>query len=120
MSYPYSSLYLEAYRARQRLTQALRDQGSEGPSLPSLQGAGAKNEQEQDFGTNTASKSNSTNKDISTNGFVLALLLFGTIAAVQTDQPTFWLLIGPAPLLVGFAAIAFLRQRFDSRSRVER
>jgi hypothetical protein len=32
--------------------------------------------------------------------FLLTLLLIGTIGAAQTDNPTFWLLIGPAPFSV--------------------
>jgi hypothetical protein len=130
MSYPYSSLHLEAHRAKQRLTQAFRDQGSGSLPSPLLEITPATIEQEEadsqpqlsprvtgsrdvlfDLGTNTECESNSTRRDMSASSFTLALLLFGTIAAAYTDRPAFWLLIGPAPLAVGFAAIAFLRPR---------
>ena len=47
--------------------------------------------------------------------FTLTLLLSSTIAAANTDQPLFWLLIGPAPLAIGLAATVFFRQRFPLR-----
>ena len=53
---------------------------------------------------------------MSASGFTLTLLLFETIAAACTDQHVFWLLIGPAPLVIGFAAIGFLRLGFDLHS----
>ena len=130
MSYPYSILYLEAHRAIQRLTQTFRDQRARNVASPALDCTPATIRQEEadnqprlsprvtcprdvlpDLRTNIACKSNSTRSDMSASSFSLALLLFGTIAAAYTDQPAFWLLIGPAPLAVGFAAIAFLRQR---------
>lgn len=45
-------------------------------------------------------------------GITLTLVLLGTIAAAHTDCPVLWLLIGPAPLGVGFTVIAFLRHGF--------
>src|ERR1700732_2222402 len=44
-------------------------------------------------------------------GFAWTLLLIGTGAAAETDRPVLWLLVGPVPFVVGFAAVAFLRQR---------
>ena len=43
--------------------------------------------------------------------FTLTLLLLGTIGAVQTDNPMFRLLIGPAPFAVLFTGLALFRQR---------
>lgn len=51
--------------------------------------------------------------DMSSFSFTLTLLLSGTIAAANADQPLFWLLIGPTPLAIGLAAAVFLRPRFD-------
>jgi len=47
--------------------------------------------------------------------FTLTLLLLGTIGAAQTDNPMFWLLIGPGPSVVVFAGIVFSRQGFSPR-----
>jgi hypothetical protein len=128
MSYPYSSLHLEADRAQRRLTQAFRDQRAK--SLPPASIDGTVKEQEEaanrpqlsrqrdvllDLRPNTAypNTPNSARSDMSATSFTLTLLLFATIAAAHTDQPAFWLLIGPAPLAVGFAVIALFRRRFD-------
>jgi len=128
MSYPYSSLHLEADRARRRLTQAFQDQRAE--SLPPASIEGTVKEQEKaanrpqlstqrdvllDLRPNAAypNTSNSARRDMRASSFALTLLLFATIAAAHTDQPAFWLLIGPAPLAVGFAVVALFRRRFD-------
>ena len=47
--------------------------------------------------------------DMSTFTFGLTLLLLATTGAAQTDNPTFWLLIGPAPFAVVFAGLVFFR-----------
>jgi hypothetical protein len=47
-----------------------------------------------------------------THSVILTLVLLGTIAAAHTDHPVFSLLVGPAPLGVGFTVITFLRQGF--------
>jgi hypothetical protein len=52
-----------------------------------------------------------TENDMSASTITLTLLLLATIAAVHSDQPTFWLLIGPAPLASGLAALTFLRRK---------
>jgi hypothetical protein len=128
MSYPYSSLHLEADRAQRRLSQAFQDQRAK--SLPPASIEGTFKEQEEvanrrqlspqrdvllDIRSNAAypNTSNSARRDMSTTSFALTLLLFGTLAAARTDQPAFWLLIGPAPLAVGFAVVALFRRRFD-------
>lgn len=126
MTYPYSSLYLEAYQARQRLTQTLRDQGfesiggREGKSVTNEWKAGAHQPRLSsrvtgardailDLRNDTTCERNSTGRDMSTSTFALMLLLFGTIVAAYTDQSAFWLLIGPVPLALGLAGIAFFR-----------
>jgi hypothetical protein len=48
--------------------------------------------------------------DMSTFSFTLTLLLLGTIGAAQTDNPMFWLLIGPAPFAVVFTGLVFFRR----------
>jgi len=48
---------------------------------------------------------------MSTFSFTLTLLLLGTIGAAQSDNPVFWLLIGPGP----FTGLAFLRQQFSPK-----
>lgn len=47
--------------------------------------------------------------DMSTFTFGLTLLLLATTGAAQTDNPTFWLLIGPAPFAVVFAGLVLFR-----------
>jgi len=61
----------------------------------------------------SAKESDWFGKDMSSFSFTLTLLLSGTIAAANADQPLFWLLIGPTPLAIGLAAAVFLRPRFD-------
>ncbi|MGA8656666.1 MAG: hypothetical protein WB586_11015 [Chthoniobacterales bacterium] len=53
--------------------------------------------------------------DMSTFSFTLTLLLLGTIGATQTDNPMFWLLIGPAPFAIVFTGLVFSRQGFSPR-----
>jgi hypothetical protein len=53
--------------------------------------------------------------DMSTFSFTLTLLLLGTIGATQTDNPLFWLLIGPAPFAVVFMGLVFSRQGFSPK-----
>ena len=77
---------METRRAKQRLTQVLQSQHIDRPT-----------------------------RDMSAFSFTLTLLLSSTIAAANTDQPLFWLLIGPAPLAIGLAATVFFRQRFPLR-----
>jgi hypothetical protein len=53
-----------------------------------------------------------TRKDMSAFSIVLMLLLLGIVAAGHTERPVFWLLVGPAPLAVGFTLITLFRQGF--------
>jgi peptidoglycan/LPS O-acetylase OafA/YrhL len=55
-------------------------------------------------------------EDMGVLGFAWTLLLLGTVAAAETDQPVFWLLVGPVPFLIGFVVVVALRQRFKSFS----
>ena len=50
-------------------------------------------------------------RDISGFGLVLILMLLCEVAAAQTDNPVFWLLIGPTPMALGFAVIRLLQYR---------
>ena len=47
--------------------------------------------------------------------FAWTLTLLATFATTQSDQPARWLLVGAAPLAIGFAAAALLRRRFNLR-----
>jgi hypothetical protein len=53
-----------------------------------------------------------TRKDMSAFSIVLMLLLLGIVAAGHTERPVFWLLVGPAPLAVGFTLTTLFRQGF--------
>jgi hypothetical protein len=37
-------------------------------------------------------------------------VVLGTIVAGHTNHPVFWLLVGPAPLGIGYTAFTFFRQ----------
>ena len=43
-------------------------------------------------------------------GLVLALLFSGVVTAAYTDQPVFWLLVGPAPFAVAYTLRTCLRR----------
>jgi hypothetical protein len=62
-------------------------------------------------------RSNRGRHDMSTFTFTLTLLLLSTIGAAQTDNPMFWLLIGPAPFAVVFTGLVFLPQGFSPRRK---
>jgi hypothetical protein len=49
-------------------------------------------------------------RDLTVSGFVFALVLVGVILAANTEQPVFWLLIGPAPMAVLHTMRTFRRQ----------
>jgi hypothetical protein len=50
-------------------------------------------------------------KDMSAPSFMLTLLLIATVGAATADHPTFWLLLGPAPLAALMGAVGFVRSR---------
>jgi hypothetical protein len=64
---------------------------------------------------NTTSLNWSNGSDMSAFSFTLTLLLLGIVGATQTENPTFWLLIGPAPFFVVFTGLVFLCQGFGPR-----
>ncbi len=55
-------------------------------------------------------------KDMSASSFVLTLLLIATLGAATADHPTFWLLLGSAPLTALMGAVVFVRSRALQRS----
>jgi hypothetical protein len=55
--------------------------------------------------------------DLNPFTFTLTLLLLSTIGAAQTDNPMFWLLIGPASFAVVFTGLVFLPQGFIPRRK---
>jgi hypothetical protein len=64
--------------------------------------------------------SNRGRNDMSTFTFTLTLLLLATTGAAQTDNPMFWLLIGPAPFAVVFAGFVFFRHGLVQYARRNR
>jgi hypothetical protein len=54
-------------------------------------------------------------RDLTVSTFVFTLVLVGAILAAYTDQPIFWLLIGPAPVAVLHTIRAFLQERVNRR-----
>ena len=55
-------------------------------------------------------KSNRVKRDLTVSGLVLALLFSGVVTAAYTDQPVFWLLVGPAPFAVAYTLRTCLRR----------
>jgi hypothetical protein len=63
--------------------------------------------------TSTASPSigsGATKRDLSVFSFTLALVLAGVVVAAHTDDPVFWLLVGPIPVAILHTTRTFLRQ----------
>lgn len=60
-------------------------------------------------------ESGRTRRDLTVSGFMLALVLAAVVAAAYTDQPVFWLLIGPTPFALLHTIRTFLRQRVTRR-----
>jgi hypothetical protein len=54
-------------------------------------------------------------RDLTVSGFVLALVSVGVLLSAYTDQPTFWLLVGPVPLGVLHTIRTLLRLRVNRR-----
>ena len=57
-----------------------------------------------------ASRQDQMKRDLTVSGFVFALVLVGVMLAANTEQPAFWLLIGPAPVAILHTTRTFLRQ----------
>jgi hypothetical protein len=121
MNYPYDSFRLHDERARKNLMQVFQTQNKvpvDGLPLRECRSVPGVWRSAKDARTRSADVSNEekeaawTGKDMSGFTIVLLLLLLGMLAAAQTDRPEFWLLVGPAPLAVGFTLITFFRQGF--------
>ena len=139
MSYPYTSFNLEAKWAKQRLVQSFQsgpDRHADSPSPPITKTVPVGYDQKEAANRPSLSQELSrllnglrdlaknatapkrfgwTKRDMSAFSFSLTLLLLGTIAGTKTNNPVFWLLIGPAPLSAGFMVLMFFRQRFNRR-----
>ena len=59
--------------------------------------------------------SSDTKRDLTVSSFMLALVLVGVVVAAHTDDPVFWLLVGPTPIAVLHTTRTFLRQRVIRR-----
>jgi hypothetical protein len=135
MNYPFSTLIVETDNAKGRLTQMFQASADrQAATLSPTQGTSAKGGRSDganqprvlpaifrlrtildDPGKNKRSANGHywKREDMGLLSFMLTLVLLGTVAAAQTDQPVRWLLIGPAPLAVGLAVAAYCRQRFN-------
>lgn len=136
MNYPYSSLILEAQSAKRELSRAFQSSPDGGLSrsiLPDLQGGGTAKDDRSDIARTPRTVSRISllgdllyhprkrvrlpngfywmHEDMGPVSFILTLVLLGTAAAAQTDQPAFWLLVGPTPLACGFLAVTLFRRR---------
>jgi hypothetical protein len=142
MNYPYSTFIFEAQRAKQRLErlfQAPPDRRAATLPLANIEGFPANGEKENaddrrmvstdalrrrdelcHYRKNKAlpNESHWTREDMGTLSFSLTLLLLWTVAAMQTEHPVHWLLIGPVPLAVGLTVAALIRPRFSLRTYV--
>ena len=126
MNHP--SLHMETRQAKQRLIQVLKGRRAE--SLVEIEDVPVANQPKRATDRpslsreltrqckvlsdlrkteRSAKEPDWSGKDMSSFSFTLTLLLSGTIAAANADQPLFWLLIGPTPLAIGLAAAVFLR-----------
>jgi len=59
-------------------------------------------------------------RDLTVSGFVFALVLIGVILAANTEQPAFWLLIGPVPVAVLHTLKTFLATSVEAARRSTR
>jgi hypothetical protein len=91
MNYPYPDLFIDIQSAQRRLAKSWGSNGK--PIKRSLK------------------RYNRDQSDMSPFSFILTLLLIGTVAATYSNDPAFWLLIGPAPLAAVFTATTVFRRR---------
>lgn len=91
MNYPYSDFFMDAQRAKGGFAKSW-----ECYSKP-IRGSLKRYDRAQ--------------SDMSLFSFILTLLLTGTVAAAHSEDPAFWLLVGPAPLAAVFTATALFRRR---------
>jgi hypothetical protein len=137
MHFPYSSLIVEADSAKQQLTRMFQREAARHISSlaqTDLKRSSGKNDWNEaanrpkdrcnffrlgDIHLNPWKNTSSSKglywmrEDMGVLSFAWTLVLLSAVAAIQTDQPVLWLLIGPAPLAVGVAGAGFLRRRFD-------
>jgi hypothetical protein len=135
MNFPYSSLIVEADSAKQQLTRVFETEAVRQVSSLSQtdvkhrSGKYDRNELAnrpraslhffRDILLKPAKNTRSSKglywmrEDMGALSFAWTLVLLSAVAAIQTDQPGLWLLIGPAPLAVGIAAAGFFRRRLD-------
>jgi hypothetical protein len=60
-------------------------------------------------------ESGQARRDLTVSGFLLAVVLAVVVAAAHSENPVFWLLIGPTPFVLLHAARTFSRQRVTQR-----
>jgi hypothetical protein len=134
MNFPYSSLIVEADIAKQQLTRAFQTEAV-GQISNLFQKCKEQSSGKNDWNEAANGLKESFNflrtirfnpwkntrsskglywmrEDMGVLSFAWTLVLLGAVAAIQTDQPVLWLLIGPVPLIVGAAAAGFLQRRF--------
>jgi hypothetical protein len=135
MNFPYSSLIVEADSAKQQLTRVFQTEA--GGQISNLFQNGTKHSSAKNEWNEAANRLKESfiflrdihfnpwkntrsckglywmREDMGVLSFAWTLVLLSAVAAIQTDQPVLWLLMGPAPLAVGVAATGFLRRRFD-------
>jgi hypothetical protein len=91
MNYPYPNLFIDTQRAKRHFAKSWESDCK--PIERSLK------------------RCDRDQSDMSPFSFILTLLLIGTVAAAYSNDPAFWLLIGPAPLAAAFMATALFRRR---------
>jgi hypothetical protein len=120
VNYPYDSFHVQEERARKNLSRVFpkRTNGTtdrltllERPST-SRAWRSAKSRTKSAGVSHKRKDTDWNGRDMSAFSFVLMLVLLGLFVAAHTDRPVFWLLVGPAPLAVGFTLTTFLRRGF--------
>jgi hypothetical protein len=136
MNYPYPNFFIDAQLAKRRFAESLeapRDVASDSLS-PLVTGTAPVKDDRKEAATQLRAEQGLTwswdsyrdpmknqsspkryewgQSDMSPFSFTLALLLIGTVAAVHSEDPAFWLLAGPAPLAAVFTATTLFRRRF--------
>src|ERR1700742_388719 len=118
----YISLLLEAAAANRRLAHLFQSERVDGPTSQPItmathdSGGVARREKDNKMPqenyhertmvstrTKTTSRdlgSGATQRDLSFFSFTLALVLAGVVVAAHTDDPVFWLLVGPIPVAI--------------------
>ena len=92
MSYPYPNLFTDTQRAKKSFVESWESNGK--PIRRSLK------------------RYDRDQSDMSPFSFILTLLLIGTVAATYSNDPAFWLLVGPAPLAAVFTTTTLFRRKW--------